>query len=86
MATHSGIFAWRIPWTEKLGRLQSVGSQRVRQDGACAHITDPHREVYSQQPHRGSLGSETDPRVNVEVLLEGRLLRMTSKDFPCTGL
>ena len=31
-ATHSSIIAWRIPWTEKLGRLQSVGSQRVRHD------------------------------------------------------
>ena len=30
MATHSTIFAWKIPWTEKPGRLQSVGSQRVR--------------------------------------------------------
>ena len=30
MATHSSILAWRIPWTEKPGRLQSVGSQRVR--------------------------------------------------------
>ena len=30
MATHSSFFAWKIPWTEKLGRLQSVGSQRVR--------------------------------------------------------
>ena len=30
MATHSSIPAWRIPWTEKLGRLQSVGLQRVR--------------------------------------------------------
>ena len=29
MATHSSILAWRIPWTEELGRLQSVGSQRV---------------------------------------------------------
>ena len=29
MATHSGIFAWRIPWTEEPGRLQSMGSQRV---------------------------------------------------------
>ena len=29
MATHSGILAWRIPWTEELGRLQSMGSQRV---------------------------------------------------------
>ena len=32
MATNSGIFAWRIPWTEKLGGLQSVGSQRVGHD------------------------------------------------------
>ena len=30
MATHSSILAWRIPWTEKPGRLQSLGSQRVR--------------------------------------------------------
>jgi len=29
MATHSSILAWRIPWTEKPGRLQSMGSQRV---------------------------------------------------------
>ena len=32
MATHSSILAWRIPWTEEPGRLQSVGSQRVRSD------------------------------------------------------
>ena len=31
-ATHSSILAWRIPWTEEPGRLQSMGSQRVRQD------------------------------------------------------
>ena len=30
MATHSNILAWRISWTEKPGRLQSMGSQRVR--------------------------------------------------------
>ena len=30
MATHCTIFAWRIPWTEDPGRLQSMGSQRVR--------------------------------------------------------
>ena len=28
-ATHSSILAWKIPWTEEPGRLQSVGSQRV---------------------------------------------------------
>ena len=29
MATHSGILAWRIPWTEEPGGLQSMGSHRV---------------------------------------------------------
>ena len=29
MATHSSILAWKIPWIEELGRLQSIGSQRV---------------------------------------------------------
>ena len=31
-ATHSGTLAWRIPWTEEPGELQSKGSQRVRHD------------------------------------------------------
>jgi len=34
MATHSSILAWRIPWTEELGGLQSMESQRVEYD--CA--------------------------------------------------
>ena len=29
MATHSSVLAWKIPWTEELGRLQSTGSHRV---------------------------------------------------------
>ena len=32
MAPHSSVLAWRIPWTEEPGGLQSTGSQRVRQD------------------------------------------------------
>ena len=32
MATHSSILAWRIPWTEELGRRQALGSQRGRSD------------------------------------------------------
>ena len=32
MATHSGVFAWKILWTEKPGRLQSMGPQRARHD------------------------------------------------------
>ena len=31
-ATHSSIHAWKIPWTEEPGGLQSMGSQRVGQD------------------------------------------------------
>ena len=32
MATHSKILAWRVPWTEEPGRLQSMGLQRVGHD------------------------------------------------------
>ena len=32
MATHSSILAWKIPWAEEPGKLQSMGSQRVRHD------------------------------------------------------
>ena len=34
MATHCNILAWKIPWTEEPGRLQSTGSRRVRRDWA----------------------------------------------------
>ena len=36
IATHSSILAWRIPWTEEPGRLQSTGSQRVGHDSATS--------------------------------------------------
>ena len=32
MATHSSVLAWKIPWMEEPGRLQSMGSQRIKQD------------------------------------------------------
>ena len=32
MATHSNILAWKIPWREEPGRVQSMGSQEVEQD------------------------------------------------------
>ena len=32
MATHYGVLAWKIPWTEEPGRLQSMGLQRVGHD------------------------------------------------------
>ena len=36
MATHSSTLAWKIPWSEKPGRLQSMGSQRVGHDWATS--------------------------------------------------
>ena len=36
MATHSSTLAWKIPWTEEPGRLQSMGSQRVGHDWATS--------------------------------------------------
>ena len=42
MATHSSILTWRIPQTEETGRLQSIGSQRVRHSWsnlACMHVS-----------------------------------------------
>ena len=37
MATRSSIFSWRIPWTKELGKLQSIGSQRVDMTEAAEH-------------------------------------------------
>ena len=37
MATHSGILAWRIPWTEEPGGLRSMGLQRVGHDCVTKH-------------------------------------------------
>ena len=43
MATYSSVLAWKISWTEEPGRLQSMGSQRVRHDWVCT----PHDYYHS---------------------------------------
>ena len=51
MAIHSSILAWKIPWTEEPGGLQSIGLQRVRRPGlmqdtgslGLVHWDDPER-------------------------------------------
>ena len=45
MTTHSSILAWKIPWTEKLGRLQSTELQRVRYDWETEHNNLLHLRV-----------------------------------------
>ena len=51
MATHSSILAWKIPWSEKPGRLPAMGSQRVGHDRATSlhnFITPP---PHARTPH-----------------------------------
>ena len=48
MAAHSRILAWRIPWTEEPGRLQSIGLQRVRHDGSDFTHTHTHTHTHTQ--------------------------------------
>ena len=54
MATHSSTLAWRIPWTEEPGGLQSTGSQRVRHNWvtkpSAAHQGLPGGSVVMNQP------------------------------------
>ena len=51
MATHSSILAWRIPWTEKPGELQSIGWHRVRHNGSdlayMHHLLWPGKKEYA---------------------------------------
>ena len=47
MATHSGILAQRIPWTEELGGLLSIGLHRVRSDFACMHTLEKEMATHS---------------------------------------
>ena len=50
MAAHSRILAWRVPWTEEPGGLQSTGSQRVRHDGVAEHTHTPSLRGFSHHP------------------------------------
>ena len=49
MATHSGILAWEILWTEEAGGLQSMGLQRVRHNGACSKEAHEQKERYGKK-------------------------------------
>ena len=47
MATHSSVLAWRIPWTEEPGRLQSMGSQRVWHDWTTSACVRTHTHTHT---------------------------------------
>ena len=50
MAAHSSILAWRTPWTEKPGGIQSMGSQRVRHDRSDLAHTHSEFAVFFHSP------------------------------------
>ena len=50
IATHSSILAWRIPWMEEPGGLQSMGPQRVRHDWATNTFTPAGRPLWLKKP------------------------------------
>ena len=47
LATHSNVLAWKIPWREQPGGLQSMGSQRVRHDWAAMHTYMHLKELWA---------------------------------------
>ena len=66
MATHSSILAWRIPWREKPGRLQSTGSQRVGHNSATSLqvslvVKNPSANVGDSKDMNSIPGSRRSP-------------------------
>ena len=64
MATHSSILAWRIPWTEKSGELQPMGSQRVRHNWVTNTFTFSYNYwhsgcIYNSVQFSGSVMSDS---------------------------
>ena len=57
MAAHSSILAWRIPWTEEPGGLQSRGSQKVRQDLATEQQQHRSGKILGPRGSQGRCGS-----------------------------
>ena len=58
MATHSSILAWKIPWMEEPGRLQSMGSQKSWT--RLSDFTLTLRTGVTSWPHKRALPSDTD--------------------------
>ena len=68
MATHSSILAWRIPWTENSGRLQSMGSQRVQHN-------------WSDLAHMHAIIPNWCVEISPGCSLEGRMLKLKLQYF-----
>ena len=53
LAIHSSTLAWKIPWTEEPGRLQSMGSQKVRHDSATSLSLSESTKIAKQNLGKG---------------------------------
>ena len=77
MATHSSILAWRIPWAEEPGWLQSIGSQRVRCDWVCTHIdTDIDKRKFIIGNGSHVCGSQEVPQSHLWAGEPGKLIML----------
>ena len=66
MATHSSIFAWKIPWTEEAGRLQSIGLQRVGHIWVTEYMhTHSHNNQKRKRNKKSSTWKERSKTVTV---------------------
>ena len=80
MATYSSILAWRIPWTEEPGRLQSMASQRVGYDWASNNKLEGKRRDQKLKSHWAYL---VRARTTEEtLLLLWKPLRQQGKRYP----
>ena len=61
MATHCSILAWKTPWTEDPGRLQSKGSQRVRHNWAHTYTLNIKKWLFLVHWKSGTLGEGLHP-------------------------
>ena len=66
MVTHSSILAWRIPWMEKPGKLQSMGLQRVRHDWATS-LTHSFTHSLVAQEYSREFTSLSQPGICKEI-------------------
>ena len=72
MATYSSTLAWKIPWTEEPGRLQSMGSQRVGHDWATS------LSLSTKEGEKQTNDDTLSPRSTMETLDESQNLSLSN--------
>ena len=68
MATHPSILAWRFPWTEEPGELQSTGSQRVRRDWVINTFTASARRLSWWRQQTGWKGCAAESKITYLII------------------